>query len=350
MSENASRRTVVPYIRIAAFLLLCFGVAQYSRLQTTIFESFSALNLDQDKILTEILGKEVLESLTSSLGNGKSIAQPERQIEEEEESPSGEETSAAKQTKETVPKHPAPETTDSQTDNVIEESKPQEEKTPNQAKEIKGPQEKDVDNRASDAKDASNEAEKAAADSIDDPSDSKEGKNANEGPGKYQYTYPSENVIHHRNRIQIKTDKSYSDYKTTKVGGKVVDVTQNRDKIQEFLASPDQKEAKLKVPPPPEKPLNVVLFYADDWTQKVMGTFNKHVKTPNIDALAKDGMSFTHNCVTTSICWISRATLATGTYAAIHKHLMPGHEAMFNNSHFAWKDTMYPLIKKNGKL
>ena len=36
---------------------------------------------------------------------------------------------------------------------------------------------------------------------------------------------------------------------------------------------------------------------------------NPIVKTPVLDALAKEGVRFTQNCVTTSICWISRATL-----------------------------------------
>jgi len=89
---------------------------------------------------------------------------------------------------------------------------------------------------------------------------------------------------------------------------------------------------------------NIALFYADDWTMKVLGKFDKRVKTPNIDAMADNGMIFTNNCVTTSVCWSSRATLATGTYAAIHQHNMPFDEVKFETD--VWPETLYPLMKK----
>ena len=41
--------------------------------------------------------------------------------------------------------------------------------------------------------------------------------------------------------------------------------------------------------------------------------------TPFLNELASEGIRFTHNMVTTSICWISRATLFTGQYASRHK-------------------------------
>ena len=59
--------------------------------------------------------------------------------------------------------------------------------------------------------------------------------------------------------------------------------------------------------------MNIVVLYADDWrhdTLKVAG--NPVVKTPHLDQLASEGMRFTENCVTTSICGISRANLYTG--------------------------------------
>ena len=61
-----------------------------------------------------------------------------------------------------------------------------------------------------------------------------------------------------------------------------------------------------------KKKMNIVLLYADDWTYKTLGKVNPFVKTPNLDKLADKGVMFTHNCVTTSICWMSRATLITG--------------------------------------
>lgn len=70
-----------------------------------------------------------------------------------------------------------------------------------------------------------------------------------------------------------------------------------------------------------EKPLNILLLYADDWRHDTLGAAsnNSVVKTPFLDALAKQGMRFRHNCVTTSVCWISRATLNTGQYYSRHK-------------------------------
>jgi hypothetical protein len=68
----------------------------------------------------------------------------------------------------------------------------------------------------------------------------------------------------------------------------------------------------------PTTRLNILLLYADDWTMKTLGALNDRVKTPNLDQLARNGMLFTNNCVTTSVCWISRATLLTGQYASVH--------------------------------
>lgn len=55
-----------------------------------------------------------------------------------------------------------------------------------------------------------------------------------------------------------------------------------------------------------------------------MGVANPIVKTPVLDALAEEGVRFTENCVTTSICWVSRATLYSGQYMARHHFEMLG--------------------------
>lgn len=73
------------------------------------------------------------------------------------------------------------------------------------------------------------------------------------------------------------------------------------------------------------EPMNILLFYADDWRHDTLGAAgNPIVKTPVLDALAEEGMMFTENCVTTSICWISRATLYSGQYLARHHFEMLG--------------------------
>ena len=67
------------------------------------------------------------------------------------------------------------------------------------------------------------------------------------------------------------------------------------------------------------KRLNILVLYPDDWRHDSIGGVIPVLKTPFLNKLAKEGIRFTHNCVTTSICWISRATYFTGQYASRHK-------------------------------
>jgi hypothetical protein len=94
-------------------------------------------------------------------------------------------------------------------------------------------------------------------------------------------------------------------------------------------------------------PLNVLLFYADDWSMGVLGKLDGRVHTPNIDRLADNGMLFTNNCVTTSVCWVSRATLATGTYLARHRQVFPFIDKVYTS--FNWSETLYPKLKHTGR-
>lgn len=58
------------------------------------------------------------------------------------------------------------------------------------------------------------------------------------------------------------------------------------------------------------KPMNVVVLLADDWRYDTLGCAgNPVLKSPHLDQLAKTGFRFTHGCVTTSICGVSRASL-----------------------------------------
>ena len=95
--------------------------------------------------------------------------------------------------------------------------------------------------------------------------------------------------------------------------------------------------------------LNFVIFYADDWTWKTVGFVNNNdaVKTPHIDALARNGVAFTHNCVTSSICWQSRASMVTGVYTSVHQQLNYWDDRMFDTT-VAWNQTLYPLLRQAG--
>jgi arylsulfatase len=96
---------------------------------------------------------------------------------------------------------------------------------------------------------------------------------------------------------------------------------------------------------PPPQPLNVVLFYGDDWTLNALGKLDPNIHTPNLDRLADEGMLFTSNFVTTSICMTSRATLLTGVYAAVHNQTRIGWYEMYKN--LPWNETFFPLMKAN---
>jgi Sulfatase len=93
--------------------------------------------------------------------------------------------------------------------------------------------------------------------------------------------------------------------------------------------------------------MNIVLFYADDWTIKTLGIFNDKVLTPNLDAMAERGMAFTHNSVTTSLCWQSRATKVTGVYKAVHNQSRFWDTYMFDQT-VRWSDTLYPKLFSAG--
>jgi arylsulfatase A-like enzyme len=90
-------------------------------------------------------------------------------------------------------------------------------------------------------------------------------------------------------------------------------------------------------------PMNVVILYADDWRFDTLGCAgNPVVKTPNLDRLSTEGVRFTQNCVTTSICGVSRASLFTGQWMSRH-----GNKgfAMFETP---WAETYPGLLRSNG--
>ena len=92
----------------------------------------------------------------------------------------------------------------------------------------------------------------------------------------------------------------------------------------------------------PEK-RNVLILFADDWRFDTLGAAgNPIVKTPNLDALAKDGVRFTHNCVTTSICSISRATLLSGQWMSRHG------ATDFKELRKPWGDTYPGIMRAKG--
>lgn len=66
-------------------------------------------------------------------------------------------------------------------------------------------------------------------------------------------------------------------------------------------------------------PPNILFLLTDDQRHDMFGAGgNPIIRTPNIDRLASEGVMFTRNYVTTSICAVSRASFFTGLYARCH--------------------------------
>jgi len=92
-----------------------------------------------------------------------------------------------------------------------------------------------------------------------------------------------------------------------------------------------------------EKPMNILVLFADDWRYNTLSCAgNPIVKTPQLDKLATEGTRFTHACVTTSICGVSRASLFTGQWMSRH-----GNVAM-KEFRTPWAETYPGLFRANG--
>ncbi len=72
----------------------------------------------------------------------------------------------------------------------------------------------------------------------------------------------------------------------------------------------------LKQPDPPRRP-NIILYLSDDHGVDFVGCYgNEVIHTPNIDALAREGLRFTRAFAGSPTCSPSRAILFTGLYSA----------------------------------
>ena len=92
---------------------------------------------------------------------------------------------------------------------------------------------------------------------------------------------------------------------------------------------------------------NVVLIISDDhaWTDYSFQN-HPHARTPNIDKLAKQGITFSRGYVTTAICSPSLATMLTGLYP--HQHGITGNDPVRGRSRSDWLDPFFkkPLLPK----
>jgi Sulfatase len=112
------------------------------------------------------------------------------------------------------------------------------------------------------------------------------------------------------------------------------------EKHPNTTATQGSKEAK-------SKPLNILVLYPDDWRHDTIGKENSIVQTPFLDSLADQGIRFRQNAVTSSICWISRATLFTGQWPSRHQShkLYCPHFA----AGYTWKESSWPaMLQQHG--
>src|ERR1700687_2118436 len=69
---------------------------------------------------------------------------------------------------------------------------------------------------------------------------------------------------------------------------------------------------------------NVVIMVADDMGFSDAGCYGGEIATPNLDALAKNGLRFTQ-FYNTARCWPSRDAILTGYYAQqVRRDTLPG--------------------------
>lgn len=90
---------------------------------------------------------------------------------------------------------------------------------------------------------------------------------------------------------------------------------------------------------------NVLYILCDDLRPDALGCYgSKHVKTPHIDRLAKEGVRFANTFCTTSLCSPSRASILSGLYAHTHgvtnnfteyPESMPSFPAVLHDSGYA---------------
>src|SRR4051794_16036455 len=97
----------------------------------------------------------------------------------------------------------------------------------------------------------------------------------------------------------------------------------------------------------PSRP-NVLLIVADDMGFSDAGCYGGEVRTPNLDALARDGLRFTQ-FYNTARCWPTRAALLTGYYAQqVRRDTVPGVKSGGQGVRPPWARLLPELLRAQG--
>ncbi len=93
---------------------------------------------------------------------------------------------------------------------------------------------------------------------------------------------------------------------------------------------------------------NVVIVLADDLGYSDLGCYGGEIETPNLDALAANGLRFTQ-FYNTARCWPTRGALLTGYYAqAIRRDSVPGLPSGGRGERPAWAPLLPRLLEHQG--
>jgi arylsulfatase A-like enzyme len=91
----------------------------------------------------------------------------------------------------------------------------------------------------------------------------------------------------------------------------------------------------------PQKP-NIVFIMSDDHAFQAISAYNSVInKTPNIDRIAREGITFDKNYVCNSISGPSRAAILTGKFSHINGFRDNGHNTIFDGSQTTFPKTLH---------
>src|SRR6059036_1839792 len=105
--------------------------------------------------------------------------------------------------------------------------------------------------------------------------------------------------------------------------------------------------AEVAKTPAARKP-NILIILADDMGFSDAGCYGGDIATPNLDALAANGLRFTQ-FYNTARCWPSRAAILTGYYAqAVRRDAMQGVPSGGKGARPPWARLLPEMLKPLG--